>query len=90
MLTLNFSEPVQAASLAAGAFTAVGSSGGSTATLVSGAIGSSATFNLARNASGISGLTATVTGNADVTNIVSTATGLPLQPFTGLVVPITF
>ena len=90
LLTLNFSEPVQCASLAAGAFTAVGSSGGSTATLVQGAIGSASTFNLTRNASGISGATATLTGTASVTNIVSTATGLPLQPFTGLVIPITF
>lgn len=90
LLHLVFSEPVQAASLGAGAFTAVGSSGGSTATLAQGAIGSSAVLNLTRNASAISGTTATLTGNAGVSNLVSTATGLPVQPFTGLVIPITF
>lgn len=86
-LSLVFSEAVQASSVPAAEFTTVGSTSGTRPTAATGALSSSAFQDFPTTGGAQVGLTATVSSAAGPLHLVSTATGLPLTPFSGLVVP---
>lgn len=86
-MELTFSEPVQAAALPSGVFTIVASGGGTRTSTGTGTLASSSTQTFSTTGAASSGPTATVAGGSSVTGLISTATGLSVQPFAGLVIP---
>jgi hypothetical protein len=89
-LTVNFSEPVQWTNVNDAQFVAHGSGGTIGLSVNPGASGPVSSFNFDLTTTGMAGPTGTLDYLGSPLQITSVATGLPLQPFTGLLVPITF